>query len=160
MRGITKGLLLSVMIFTGGLFLAVLPAVTGSVSMHKALAVDCSEHKLLGIIPTWHEYLGANYGPVDSHNQFVPAQTCGIIGGEATDNAVKIGLAVIDMLLRAGALVAVAFVIMGGFKYISSQGEPKNIEGAMATIVNAAIGLGIVITATALVAFIGNRLGG
>lgn len=125
-------------------------------------APDCkTNNKFLGIIPTWYEYFGSDYGVVPSNpsNTSIPP-TCGVIGGEITDHVVQVGLALVDILLRVGALVAVAFVMMGGYKYISSQGEPKNIEGAMATIVNASIGLGIVITATVLVAFIGNKLGG
>ncbi len=133
------------------------PAPTGDVS--SCPSIDCSEHELLGIIPTWHKYFGKDYGTVSSNNSFIPP-TCGVVSGTIQEHAVQVGLAIIDMLLRAGALVAVAFVIMGGYRYMSSQGEPKNLEAAMATIVNAAIGLGIVITATVLVSFIGKSLGG
>ena len=111
--------------------------------------------KFLGIFPTWYEYI-KDYGPRASQGL-----SCGFGANvEIQDYAVPIGLAIIDILLRAGALAAVAFIIMGGYRYISSQGEPKNIEAAMATIVNAAIGLGIVVFATVLVSFIGNSLGG
>jgi hypothetical protein len=143
-----------------GIFLSISPTIVGILPKVSALTCTAGQPKLLGIVPPWHEYLGDAYGSVASNNKFVPAETCGIVKGEVTDHAVKIGLAIIDMLLRAGALVAVAFVMMGGYKYMSSQGEPKNIEGAMATIINAAIGLGIVVTAIALVSFIGNRVGG
>lgn len=85
---------------------------------------------------------------------------CGFGDMPLQDYAIPVGLAAIDILLRAGALAAVAFIVMGGYRYISSQGEPKNIEAAMATIVNAAIGLGITVSATVLVAYIGNNLGG
>lgn len=111
--------------------------------------------KFLGIFPTWYEYI-KDYGPRASQGL-----SCGFGASiELQDYAVPIGLAVIDILLRAGALAAVAFIIMGGYRYMSSQGEPKNLEAAMATIVNAVIGLAIVIMATVLVAFIGNALGG
>ncbi len=114
--------------------------------------------KFLGIFPTWYEYI-KDYGPVADQ-----ANSCGFgsIGAiqAVQEYPVQIGLAIIDILLRAGALAAVAFIIMGGYKYMSSQGEPKNIEAAMATIVNAAIGLGIVIFAAAIVSFVGNSLGG
>lgn len=146
-----------------GTLLATLPAISGVAPISKASAasvVNCdTNYKLLGIIPAWYKYFGDDYGEVKTSNKFVPT-TCGIVDGELTDHLLQIGLAVIDMLLRIGALVAVAFIIMGGYRYMSSQGEPKNLEAAMATIVNAAIGLGIVLTATVLVAFIGNTLGG
>lgn len=131
-------------------------------------------YKFLGIIPTWYEYI-KDYQTIPrpkdaSGNTFqsqVYTDSCGIVHPDGSDtannlksDAVAIGLAVIDILLRVGALVAVAMVMLGGYKYMSSQGEPKNLEAAMATILNAAIGLGIVLAATVLVAFIGHTLGG
>ncbi len=127
-------------------------------------AAECNADRnktFLGIFPTWYKYI-KDYRPqtVSGHDL-----GCGFFGRSGaeiiwSDYVVQIGLAVIDILLRAGALAAVVFIIMGGYKYMASQGEPKNIEAAMATIVNAVIGLGIVLLATVLVAFIGNRLGG
>lgn len=111
--------------------------------------------KFLGIFPTWYEYI-KDYSPRASQGL-----SCGFGANlDIQEYAVPIGLAIIDILLRAGALAAVVFIIMGGYRYMSSQGEPKNIEAAMATIVNAAIGLGIVVFATVLVSFIGKSLGG
>jgi hypothetical protein len=129
--------------------------------------------KFLGIIPVWYEYV-EDYKkvPVATNDKGEPLSqlnsgTCGIVHADRTDagvnlknDAVAIGLAVIDILLRVGALAAVVFIMMGGYKYISSQGEPKNIEAAMATLINASIGLGLVVSATVLVAFIGHLLGG
>ena len=124
---------------------------------------DCDADRaktFLGIFPTWYKYI-KDYQP-----QMVGGRDlgCGFgsVGGDIvwSEYAMQVGLAAIDILLRAGALAAVVFIIMGGYKYMSSQGEPKNIEEAMATIVNAVMGLGIVLLASVLVAFIGNRLGG
>lgn len=156
---------LFVIVVIAGVVLVALPAISGIIPAQKAFAspagsIKCDkDYKLLGILPTWYKYFGDDYGEVVSDNPFID-NTCGIVGGELTDHLVQIGLAIIDILLRIGALVAVAFIIMGGYRYMSSQGEPKNIEAAMATLVNAAIGLGIVLMATVLVAFIGNKLGG
>lgn len=130
-----------------------------------ATQAECNDDrgkKFLGIFPTWYSYI-KDYGPIADQGN-----SCGFIVGDASvdvanavqEYPIQIGLAVIDILLRAGALAAVAFIIMGGYKYMSSQGEPKNIEAAMATIINAAIGLGIVIFASVIVAFVGNSLGG
>lgn len=157
-------------IIIAGIALAALPAVFGIIPAQTAIAapagtVKCDkDYKLLGILPTWYKYFGSDYGEVVSDNPFIN-NTCGVLNNNGepdalTNHLVQIGLAVIDILLRIGALVAVAFIIMGGYRYMSSQGEPKNIEAAMATLVNAAIGLGIVLLATVLVAFIGNKLGG
>lgn len=125
-----------------------------------------SENKFLGIFPPWYAYI-EDYKRVPVSSSQLAVDTCGIVHADGTDtgdnlkkDAVAIGLAIIDILLRAGALVAVGVIMLGGYKYMSSQGEPKNLEAALATLVNAAIGLGIVLTATVLVAFIGNTLGG
>lgn len=134
------------------------------------------KYKFLGILPTWYEYI-QDYKTIESdlpdknstgrNLSQVYTPSCGIVHPDTSDtadnvrkDAVAIGLAVIDILLRLGTLVAVAAVMLGGYKYISSQGEPKNIEAAMATIVNAAIGLAIVLASTVLVAFIGHSVGG
>lgn len=159
--------MIAVTLLFGGV-LAILPAVTNLIPLPRAGAAPVcdTDYKFLGIIPTWYKYFGDNYGVVESGNPFIP-DSCGIIHAPGSDpaenfkqDAVAIGLAVIDILLRIGALVAVAFVMLGGYKYMSSQGEPKNIESAMATLVNAAIGLGVVIMASVLVSFIGHTLGG
>lgn len=68
-------------------------------------------------------------------------------------------LAVIDDLLRVAGLVAVAFIIVGAIKYITSQGNPESTAKAQSTILNALIGLVIAVTAITFVSFIGNRLG-
>lgn len=129
-----------------------------------ATPVNCDADRaktFLGIFPTWYKYI-KDYRPQsvlgnDLGCGFYSPSGSSLDWGQYT---VQISLAVIDILLRAGALAAVAFIILGGYKYMSSQGEPKNIEAAMATIINAVIGLGIVILASVIVAFIGNRLGG
>lgn len=125
---------------------------------------DCDADRaktFLGIFPTWYKYI-KDYQLQETKDGRILG--CGFGNGiDAivwSEYAMQVGLAVIDILLRAGALAAVIFIIMGGYKYMSSQGEPKSIEEAMATIVNAVMGLGIVLLASVLVAFIGNRLGG
>lgn len=73
---------------------------------------------------------------------------------------VLIGLAVIDILLRIGGLVAVGFVIYGGIQYVTSQGESDRTAKARGTIINALIGLALTVIASALVAFVGKKIGG
>lgn len=68
-------------------------------------------------------------------------------------------LAVIDDLLILAGLVAVGFIIYGGIRYMTSQGNPEQTAKAQSTIVDALIGLVIAIMAVALVSFLGHRLG-
>jgi hypothetical protein len=70
-----------------------------------------------------------------------------------------VGLAVLDDLLRIATLVAVGYVIYGGFLYMTSQGSPDGTKRAQGTIINALIGLVIAILAASIVSFIGNKLG-
>src|SRR3989344_4093229 len=85
--------------------------------------------KFLGIFPTWYEYI-KDYQPQQiTIKDKVHDLGCGFgqVGKEIVWNeyAVQIGLAIIDILLRAGARAAVIFIIMGGYKDMSSQGKPK-----------------------------------
>ncbi|MBP9761846.1 hypothetical protein KBD11_02130 [Candidatus Saccharibacteria bacterium] len=82
----------------------------------------------------------------------------GAAGDGKESYVLNVVLAVLDGLLRVAGLVAVAFVIVGGAKYITSQGEPEKSNQARASIINALIGLVIAIIATAVVSFVGNRL--
>lgn len=98
--------------------------------------------------PTWYKYLDP---------QFVNGKC--ELNATFPDDFGKIGLAVVEILLRVGGLVAVGFVVYGGFKYITSQGEPDKTKNARQTIVNSIIGLLITTIATVVVAFIGKEFG-
>ncbi len=129
----------------------VLPA-----SASAAIASGCNNSASVLGLPPWYEYLDvgpkdgdkcAIIGPVDGDGKFDWA-----LGGG------RIGLAVVDIMLRLGAVVAVGFVLFGGFRYILSQGEPDNTRKARGTILAAVIGLIITILATAAVNFVGSTL--
>ena len=105
--------------------------------------------------PTWYEYL--EIGPKGN-------DPCAIIG--PNENGAfsfqkalpKIGLAVTEILLRVAGMVAVGYVIFGGFKYMTSQGEPDGLKQAQGTVINALIGLAISILSVTIVSFIGGTL--
>lgn len=106
--------------------------------------------------PTWYEYLEvgpkgsdpcAIIGPTDSQNKF------------SFEKAIpRIILALIDILLRLAGLAAVGFVIFGGVRYMTSQGEPEALKAARGTLINAIVGLIISVLAFTIVSFIGSRL--
>lgn len=104
-------------------------------------------------LPTWYKYLELDgscevTGPTDS-----------VTGDLLWPKVVGyIGVAVLEVLLRLAALVSIGFVMYGGFRYITSQGEPDSTKSARQTIQNALIGLVISLIATAIVAFIANEL--
>lgn len=62
--------------------------------------------------------------------------------------------ALIDITFAAAGLVAVIYLIVGGFRYITSSGNAEAIEGAKATIINSVIGLIVIFIAFLLVNYI------
>ncbi len=53
--------------------------------------------------------------------------------------------AIIDILFGAAAVVALIYIIIGGYNYITSSGNPEALEAAKGTVMNAIIGLLIVL---------------
>jgi hypothetical protein len=109
-------------------------------------ASSCQKGSFLGL-PTWYEYL--EFDPKD----------CSIVEGQSIEvMAPRIGLAVVEILIRISGMVAVGYIIYGGFRYMLSQGEPDATKKAKGTILNAIIGMIIAITATFAVTLVGNIL--
>ncbi len=100
-------------------------------------------------IPTWYKYLDSRTDDTGK---------CSLDGFVVPDDIGKVLLAIVEIILRVGALVAVGFVVYGGFQYILSQGEPDRTKNARTTIINALIGLVIATFATIIVNFVGSRL--
>jgi hypothetical protein len=121
-------------------------------------ADTCSVKTFFGI-PPWYKYL-VNSGLMGSTKG---VGACELVGSLKPDDWVQIillvGLAILDMALRLAGIVAVAFIIWGGIQYVISTGDPSKTKDAQQTIINAVVGLVIALTATAMVTFIGNRLG-
>lgn len=109
----------------------------------------CNHGRLLLGFPTWYQYLDTE---LDSSGRCQP-----IIDG--ITSVLSIGVAVLDIMLRLAGILAVAFIIVGAFKYIISGGEPDRAKSARNTIINALVGLVITLVATGIVTFIGDRFG-
>jgi phosphate starvation-inducible membrane PsiE len=65
---------------------------------------------------------------------------------------------VINALLVFAGAVAVLFLIVGGFRYVVSAGNPDQVEGAKKTILYAILGLIIIFIAFVLVQLIESQL--
>jgi hypothetical protein len=98
--------------------------------------------------PTWYHYL---QGTVDGNGNCIPDLS-------KLNNIWLILAAVIEILLRIAALVAVAMVIYGGIRYTASQGNPDDTNKARGTIISALIGLIIAVMAAAIVNFIAGSI--
>lgn len=101
-------------------------------------------------LPPWYKYLS---GSEDAFGKCIP-----VIDKNNYTDFWLIGLAGIDILLRLVAIVAVGFVVYGGFQYMTSTGEPDRTKKAKDTILNALVGLVICLVATSVVSFLGSRL--
>jgi hypothetical protein len=133
-------------LFIAGLTTISQPVFALSTQGIKQVAAPPNCNKPLFGIPTWYEYL-----PVDANCKI---DTTGMGG----DVVVLVVMALIDILLVLAGLLAVGFIIFGGFKYITSQAEPTKLAGARTTILNAVIGLVIAIIASNVITFIATRL--
>lgn len=100
--------------------------------------------------PTWYKYLDYNFNS--------STNSCEIKDFDIQTDGGKVLLAVAEILLRVGGMVAVSFVIYGGFQFILSQGNPENAKKARGTIIAALIGLVISASATVIVNLIGGTL--
>jgi len=69
-----------------------------------------------------------------------------------------IALNIIDMALRLAGIIAVGFVIWGGFHYTMSHGEPEQAKKSMDIIRSSLIGLVITMIAAVVVSFVVSRL--
>jgi hypothetical protein len=67
--------------------------------------------------------------------------------------------ALITLVLIIAALVAFAFLVFGGIKWITAGGDKANTESARNTITAALIGLAIVFSAWAILSLIQNFFG-
>ncbi len=120
--------------------------------------------RFFGLVP-WYRYLTLEFDKNTNTcriTSFDKEQTDGGNGQvlSKTSPILLITLAILEDLIRVAALVAVGFVIYGGFQYLTSQGSPDDTKRAQQTIINALIGLVIALMAVGIVSFIGTQLGG
>lgn len=120
----------------------------GTARAATAEACGKTSSSFLGF-PTWYKYLNPTFDA--SKND------C-IIDFDIQSDIPKVLLAVFEIILRLAGMIAVVFVIYGGFQYVLSQAEPDRVKGARSTIINALIGLAIAISATAIVNLIARNI--
>lgn len=129
-------------------FLTVIVVVPAATSVLAATSDNCVKQSdsFLGF-PTWYKYLKPNFEGGECKLTFAFPGDTG-----------KVLLAVVEILLRVAGLVAVGFVIYGGFRYIMSQGDPEQNTAARSTIINALIGVVITTIAIVAVSFVATSL--
>ena len=128
------------------LLTATMPVIGLSPNANAAACGENSDAGFLGL-PPWHRGLACNNDAVD-----LTAQPIGTI-------VVIIALNIVDMALRLLSLVAVGFIVFGGFQYMIARGDPGGVAKGKATVTHAVIGLIIGIASSAIVGFLASRLG-
>jgi len=74
--------------------------------------------------------------------------TCagGTFGNLCSLNASNVGHiigTVVNILFLVAALLALIYLVLGGLKWVTSEGDTKNVEAARNQIIAAAVGLGV-----------------
>lgn len=104
--------------------------------------------------PTWYKYLGGMEEYADPINK--AGQKC-VPKISHINDIWLIALAATDILLRVAVIAAIIYVMIGGFKYITSRANPDKTATAKNTIVDGLVGLVIAIVATAVLSFVAGR---
>ncbi len=79
---------------------------------------------------------------------------------KALNDVWVIALNIITWLMVTAGYVALVFIIIGGFEYITAAGEPSKIEKGKSAITNAIIGLIIVLISVVIVQAVQNGIAG
>jgi hypothetical protein len=127
-------------------FVSTFVLIIGSVGVAAAAVPANCKNTFLGI-PAWYQYLD-----LDAQCNVIPPAEDGWL-------VILIILGVFDIILYIAGFAAVIFVIWGGFKYLTSGGEPQKAVAARTTLLNALVGLAIALIASRVVGFIAGRLG-
>lgn len=139
-------------VVTAALLLASMTAIPiantalGNVNVANAAACGSGTDSSFLSFPTWHRNLQCKGSSVDLESKGIGP------------SVVIILLNIVDMALRLVGMVAVAFVIWGGFQYIIARGEPGNIAKAKLTLAHAIAGLIVGIASSAIVGFISGSI--
>ena len=119
-----------------------------------AHAGACSDSGSFFGLPHWWRGLGET----TSNPQGKPVCNIIVTGDNNFQDVWTIVINVVDILLRLIGLVAVGFVILGGIRYIISQGNAAQLATAKTTIVRALVGLVIAISSVFILNFVAGNI--
>ena len=111
--------------------------------------------------PHWYQYLtgkGVPTAPKNADGSWVPGSI--VCNPQLThlNDVWLIIAAVIEILLRVAAIVAVGMIFYAAFRFITSQGDPEEARQARGTIIDAVVGLFITVIAATVVNFIAGSI--
>lgn len=118
----------------------------------NTFAAGCQPGNPILTIPTWYQFLPCDL--VTSKPAF-PKKADGSFDPQGI---LLVVMAIINILMRVAAILAVVFVVIGGIKYTTSQGNPEGVQNAKNTIIYAVTGLLLTILASGIVSFIARSI--
>jgi hypothetical protein len=131
-----------------------LPAVIGGILAAGVVMVSGASMAFADTTTT------TNTGPITTSGLTLS----GTVGSNANANAkgtiASIANTVIDYALFIAGAVAVIFLIFYGFQYVTAGGDAEKVKKARAGIVNAIVGIIVILIAVAIVNFAANIGGG
>jgi hypothetical protein len=107
----------------------------------------CATERLL-TFPAWYRGIADDNCEIKSPND---------VGGLPTFVWIIV-LNIIEIMLQLTGYIAVAYIITGGFKYITSTGTADDIVKARKTILNAVVGLILSIFSVAIVSLVAGAI--
>lgn len=117
------------------------------------------KNKLLLVASTsWGLYLTSGITKAQNCNDLTVQGGVNCAQGSSTAELTPTIANVVNTMIFVAGIVAVVAIIIGGLRYILSQGNEKAIEGAKNTILYAVIGLIVAVLAYAIVNFVLTRL--
>jgi len=139
------------------LFALTLVSAAGITLAYAPITQAACNDKLL-TFPAW--YRGLTDGDCNVSIEAVGAGKSDEEGGKLAVFIQILAINIIEIMLNAVAYVCIAFIIVGGFKYITSAGSPDGNEKGRKTITNALIGLVLSIVSIGIINLIaqGNSL--
>lgn len=112
-----------------------------------AAAGECKDYSNILTFPNWYRGVAETIGSGAS-------ATCNVDFKHGINDIWVVVSNVIEILLQLVGYVAVAFIIYGGFKYLTSQGESSALVSAKNTITQAIVGLVISIVSVLILNFV------
>ncbi len=91
-------------------------------------------------IPTWYKYLNCDANDTPQLDNITDVW--------------NVAAAIVEIILFIGGVAAVIFMVIGGIRFITSQGQPEQIKRARSSLIYAAAGLVISIIGRAAIQLI------
>lgn len=104
--------------------------------------------------------IGAAAAPAVQAIELFPAcsgSSSAICKATKSDNALGIVGTITNLLMWALGIVSVIMIVIGGFKYVTSNGDANAIQSAKNTILYSVIGLAIAILGQVIIQFVAKQ---